>query len=184
MDVGGRGSPDLVVGRWLALLDVARLRGDGFFGFGADVFLFVAAGFTAVFLVVAFWDAGQPRLPGRLSLAGSEFEAESTVNGSLALRGLAFDETSSFSLVGARERDVKYSRSIVGGDRGTGLEVGIGIREELFRSPGLRYILDVLDSLSAAISSGRRRSQYWRSSSVISSPPARAEEAVLFCWSS
>lgn len=99
--VGGLVSPDLVVGR---ALDAALLRGVVFFGSGADAFLFVGPAFAGVFLAVAVWDVGIPRLPGRLLLLGSVGGLGSAVIGSLALRGISMAGGSSSSSDAARER--------------------------------------------------------------------------------
>jgi hypothetical protein len=93
------------------LLDVVRLRGVGFFGIVADAFLFVELVFAGVFLAAVFCDC-MPWLPGRLSLARLEVEAEPTVIGSLTLRGISMDREFSSSFDVARERGKKKSRSI------------------------------------------------------------------------
>lgn len=167
--VGGRASPPRVTGRCKALPETARDLAVEVFLFvgGAEVFRVVEpaepAALAGVFLAGVFWVVLNPRVPGRLSGEGVETSG-SVVVGSLALRPRPYS-SSSRSSVAARLLGPRESRPV---RIGTGLAVEMGIREELFRRPGLLYKLDAASS--AAISSGRRRSQCLLSSSTWSAP--------------
>ena len=128
--VGGRFSPDRVVGRCMLLLETARDRGALAFRFvgGAEVFRLVEPVLLTVFLPEVFCCILlNPRLPGRLSGEGVEPSC-STLIGSLALR---LREDRSSSSVAARLRELRESRPMAP-DMGTGLIVETGIREALF----------------------------------------------------
>lgn len=186
---GGRGSPDRVVGRW-ELVETVRFR-DVFrvlLG-GAEGFRVAEPLLAGPLLAEELWLGWMPRLFGRLPADGVAEESDpSTAIGSLALRGFPNNKISSSPFVSVRARCMGNSRPRCSGEIGAGLAVDMGIRDELFRSPGLRYILDVLSvTSSAAISSGLRRSQPRRSSSVtspVSSPSKGIGELACLCCSS
>lgn len=127
--VGGRLSPDRVVGRCVLLPETARDRGALAFLFvgGAEVFRLVEPVLLTVFLPEVFCELLNPRLSGRLSGEGVE-PSWSTLIGSLALRPR---EDRSSSSVAARLRELRESRPIAP-EMGTGLIVETGIREALF----------------------------------------------------
>lgn len=126
--VGGRFSPDRVVGRCVLLPETARDLGALAFLFvgGAEVFRLVEPVLLTVFLPGVFCVLLNPRLPGRLSGEGVEPSC-STLIGSLALRPR---EDRSSSSVAARLRELRESRPMP--EMGTGLIVETGIREALF----------------------------------------------------